>query len=83
MRRMLRDAERERCHYLQDVRNLRRGVQRHVAAEGLRQCDDCTGFHGHRDEALLDVALLYDVRRFVHRLLAVTLVVLDNEGPGV
>ena len=58
---LLGDAERERDHDLQDVRDLCGGVEDHVAAERLRHGRACPRFHRHRDQALLDVALLHHV----------------------
>ena len=55
---VLGDAERDRHHDLEDVRDLRRRVERDVAAERLRHHAHAAGLHRHRDQALLDVALL-------------------------
>ena len=78
---VLGDAESDGRHDLEDVRDLRRRVERRPPAERFRHRDDRTGLHGHRDEPLLDVALLDGVRgggeRGVDRLLA------DLELPGV
>ncbi len=58
---LLGDAERERRHHLQDVRHLGGRVQRHVAAERLRHRGDGARLHRHRQQPLLDVALLHRV----------------------
>ena len=55
---VLGDAERERRHDLEDVRDLGGGVQRHVAAERLRHGEHGARFHRCRDQPLLDEALL-------------------------
>ena len=60
---VLGDAEGDGHHDLEDVRDLRRRVQRDLAAERLRDGGHGPGLHGHRDEALLDVALLHRVGR--------------------
>ena len=54
---MLGNAERERDHDLEDVRDLRGRVEGDVAAERLRHRGHRPGLHRHRDEPLLDVAL--------------------------
>ena len=55
---VLGDAEGEGGHDLQDVRDLGGRVQRHAAAERLRHGGHRPRLHRHRDETLLDVALL-------------------------
>ncbi len=60
---LLGDAEGECSHDLEDVRDLRRRVQRHVAAERLWHGGTRPRFHEHRQQPLLDIALLHGVRR--------------------
>ena len=80
---VLGDAERDGDHHLEHVGDLGGGVQREVAAERLRHGDDGAGFHRHRDQALLDVALADGVRGAIERLLDGAVGLLDEQVPGV
>ena len=60
---LLGRAQRDGGHDLEDVGDLGGAVERHVAAERLRDRRARTGLHGHGDEALLDEALLHGERR--------------------
>ena len=78
---VLGDPERHRRHHLEDVGDLRRAVQRDVAAEGLRDGQAGSGLHEHRHEPLLDVALLHHVRGVRERRL--DRVVVEAQLPAV
>ncbi len=80
---LLGNAQRQRGHDLEDVRDLRGRVQDHVAAVRLRYRGDGAWFHRHRDEALLNVLLADRVRRCRERLVDLTLVTFDLEIPRV
>lgn len=80
---VLGDAERDGAHDLQDVRHLRAGVQRDVAAEGLRHGGNGTGLHCHRQQTLLHVAVVHGVGGRGEGFVDGTLVVLDLEVPLV
>ena len=76
-------AERQRDHDFENVRNLRRRVQRHVAPERLGNCNDCSRFHRCRNEALLDVPLFHRVGGGGEGGVNVTLLLLNFEIPCV
>ena len=77
------EAEGDRRHDLEDVRDLRRRVQGDVAAERLRNGGDGPCLHRHRDQPLLDVALLDGVGGGGEGGVDLTLGALDLERPGV
>ncbi len=77
------NSERDRHHDLEDVGDLRRGVQRHVTAERLGHGDDGAGLHRHRDQTLLDVAFAHGVGGLVERSLYRPVGLLDEEVPRV
>ena len=80
---VLGDAGGDCRHHLQDVGHLRRGIQRDVAAEGLGHRRYCARLHGHRDEALLHVALVHGVRGVLECFVDRALFGLDLQVPGV
>ncbi len=76
-------AERDGDHHLEHVGDLRRGVQREIAAERLGDRNDRSRLHRHRDQPLLDVALADGVGRVVERPLDGAVGLLDQEVPRV
>ena len=80
---VLGDAQRDRRHDLEDVRDLRRRVERDVAAERLGHGDDRPRLHRHRDQPLLDVALAHRVGGSGEGGVDGAVLRLDLQGPGV